>query len=330
MNRQLLSFFVAFCVIFLLGTNEIIKIILSVPIAILLVVAGVCFLAIAVLGKIGNIFEAGKTGRFAAAAIGTALLIIGLNTSLKTPTVSSSTTPSPAPLTLSTPSIQPTISSSPESSLSPAMILKESFNRLSTGEFFHTVPNKMTADVPMIVEAGIAQKITQQILDELEVKGDVHTRKNIKYDPMGVEIRLDVDKEAFKVRDILTGVKPIVLGFPDKWMWEVTPLKRGKSTITILAVVELKVPGIDKSYKKETVVFKEERDVQVNLEYSSSKFASSYWKEASTLVFGSGSLVWFLKWLMDRRKAQLESQADKKRLPVGFGSFLDKQSKDGK
>ena len=101
--------------------DEVIKAIFSAPIATLLIVAGVSFLAIAVLGKIGNIFEAGKTGRFASAAIGTALLIIGLITSLKTVTVSSSTAPSPAPVVTSSasssPSIQPTTSSSsPESS----------------------------------------------------------------------------------------------------------------------------------------------------------------------------------------------------------------------
>ena len=65
--------------------DDLFKAIFSAPIATLLIVAGVGFLAIAVLGKIGNIFEAEKIGRIVSGTIGTTLLVIGLNIHFRTP-----------------------------------------------------------------------------------------------------------------------------------------------------------------------------------------------------------------------------------------------------
>ncbi len=104
--------------------DEIIKAIFSAPIATLLIIAGVAFLAISVLGKISNLFEAGKTGRFAAATIGTALLIIGLSISLKT-TTSSSTMSSPSPVVTSSASQNSSISSTPPSSSGSSSCLQQ-------------------------------------------------------------------------------------------------------------------------------------------------------------------------------------------------------------
>ncbi len=96
--------------------DKVIETILSAPISTLLIVAGVGFLAITVLGKISNTLNAGKTGRIVSGAIGTALLIVGLSLSFKTTNVSLPPTRSPYPDVTANPlSPNPTI---PLSSLS--------------------------------------------------------------------------------------------------------------------------------------------------------------------------------------------------------------------
>ena len=99
--------------------DDLIKAIFSAPIATLLIVAGVGFLAIAVLGKISGTLEAGKTGRLVSGTIGTALLVIGLNIYFRTtpgPVSSPSATLSPAPTTASS-APSPKLSTNPAPSI---------------------------------------------------------------------------------------------------------------------------------------------------------------------------------------------------------------------
>ncbi|MFQ5787130.1 MAG: hypothetical protein ACE5H1_04040 [Thermodesulfobacteriota bacterium] len=58
--------------------DELIKNIFDAPIANLLIVAGLVFLIIAVIGKVSGKIDPGKTGRISAAGIGAVLLLIGL------------------------------------------------------------------------------------------------------------------------------------------------------------------------------------------------------------------------------------------------------------
>lgn len=198
---------------------------------------------------------------------------------------------------------------------------------LPGGEFFHTVPDRMKANVPVIIQAGIAKTITQKELDQLQVKGSVKIRQNVRYDPLGVEIKLVVDDTMLKVRQIVPstpGKQPVILGDPTLWMWEVTPLKQGKSTITILAVINLKLPDVQDTYQRETVVFKEEREIEINPGYTMSQLVANYWKEVSGLIFGSGSLAALLKWLIDRQKEKSKPTNETKDAP-GFARFLSSQ-----
>jgi len=109
--------------------DEFFKAIFSAPIATLLIVAGVGFLAIAVLGKISGTLEAGKTGRLVSGTIGTALLVIGLNIYFRTtpgPVSSPSATLSPAPTTASS-APSPKLSTNPAPSIDgcPQQSLKD-------------------------------------------------------------------------------------------------------------------------------------------------------------------------------------------------------------
>ena len=97
--------------------------------------------------------------------------------------------------------------------------------------------------------------------------------------------------------------------------------------MTLLAIIQLKVPEVDKTFKKEIIVFKEEKEVELNLGYSLSQFIGNNWKEASGLMVGSGSMAWLIKWLMDqRKKGKLSSQPKgKNRHRPGFVRYLDSQ-----
>ena len=73
--------------------------------------------------------------------------------------------------------------------------LREALQKLSIGDFFHNVPDKMKANVPVWIEAGIAKEVTQEIFYKLQLQGEIKVRKNIIYDPLGTEIKLDVDRD---------------------------------------------------------------------------------------------------------------------------------------
>jgi hypothetical protein len=121
--------------------DDIVKAIFSAPIATLLIVAGLGFLVIAVLGKIGNLLEAGKTERFASGAIGTTLLIVGLSIHLKTALVNPSPT---SPVITATPS-PPNASIQPTKPLSPTLA-----NSRCLQQYLQDIPH----DRMMPIESG--------------------------------------------------------------------------------------------------------------------------------------------------------------------------------
>ena len=182
----------------------------------------------------------------------------------------------------------------------------------------------MQANKSAIIQAGIT---LDKIPSELSAIGNVEIRNNVSYDPLGIEIKLNVDEETFKVREISVGEKPIVSVSPELWMWEITPLKAGNHQMVILAVIKLKVPEIDKEYRRDIIVFSEEREVKVNYTYSLAKFTENNWKQVSGLIFGSGSLAWFLKWWFIEKVKKDKSNHDDDDDPqggVGFARYLER------
>ncbi|MBD2033742.1 hypothetical protein H6F76_01510 [Leptolyngbya sp. FACHB-321] len=138
---------------------------------------------------------------------------------------------------------------------------------------------------------------------------------------------MNVDKDYFKVREIKTGVKTVSKELPESWLWELTPTKRGKTTIALLVVMRLKVPGLSQPVEQEMKPFSEEREIQGNLGYSLNKFATTNWQAISSLFVGSGSVALFLKWLIERKNNQTPPD-DKP--PAGFGRLLRKQNEAAK
>jgi hypothetical protein len=70
----------------------------------------------------------------------------------------------------------------------------------------------------------------------------------------------------------------------------------------LVVYVNIKIPsaGIDdeKSYR----VGEKKIKVQVNPIHSVTEFGKIYWKDATAFIFGSGSLLGFIKWIIERQK----------------------------
>jgi hypothetical protein len=196
--------------------------------------------------------------------------------------------------------------------------LQSAVENLPKADFFHTVPVYIEADKPFMIQAGVVdpgeidagkidpktlEKIKKDVLKKLNIKENPEIVKDIPYQRLGIDIKLDVDKDFFKVRDIKTGIKPIVSGFPESWVWELRPIKAGKSNINLKVVIDLKVSGVEG--KPERIIFQEEREIHRNLKYSISQFISSNWANISTLTVGSGSLALVISnWQKKREEKQ--------------------------
>lgn len=236
------------------------------------------------------------------------------------------TTPAPPSPTPALPSIESSILDKElEKQLEQQKATKRRYEKvieaLPVGQCFHNIPVNIKANVSVIVKVGLASSVTDQLLNQLDIKDDVNIAEDIRYDPLGVEIKLDVDNNKMKSRPITEGRKPIIPGDPAIWIWELTPIKRGKTVITIQALVDLKIPGVEDPYKRAVPVFSEEREIQINPSYTLSQIIANNWKEISGLVVGSGSFAAFYKWLIERQ-SQKDSSSEKRGI-TGFGRLLN-------
>jgi hypothetical protein len=164
------------------------------------------------------------------------------------------------------------------------------------------------------IEAGIAPKITPEILRTVGGRGQTVVRPGVQFDDQQpVDMQLRVNPDEFKVFHSTPDKQYVTAAHPGKWIWEVIPLKPGENEIAVEANVNLKVP--DSSAPYNITVFRETRKVEVNWAYSTSQFVSNNWKDVLTLIIGSGSLAGGIAWWIgkqeQKKKAKEESQAKK-------------------
>jgi hypothetical protein len=182
--------------------------------------------------------------------------------------------------------------------------IKKALTKFPKGQVYHNVPEKMQVAVPERIEAGIAPQITEKIRKELQGRGDVFTQSGVRYDPAGVEMKLIVQPNEFKVLEIKKGKKFITTDTPGQWTWQITPLKEGSNLIVVQAIVELNVPEIKTIHPVEVEVFNAFRKVEVNWNYSFKQFVFANWKELLGVIVGSGSLASFAVWVFDRKSKE--------------------------
>ena len=194
-------------------------------------------------------------------------------------------------------------------------------NGLSSGDFFHTVPKELGVNTETIIQAGIAEKVSQELLDKLSATPEqeiIIKRSVARYDPTGTEIVFWADEEAFDIDPIESGKKTIISGDEQLWSWRIKPLKAGEYFIILKAVVEVRIQGSEKEYpSREFVLFREKRRVRGNLVYSFRQFAANNPGIAISSVIGSGSLGGLVGSFIARRQAELKAEAESKRT-VGF------------
>ena len=198
-------------------------------------------------------------------------------------------------------------------------ILKKNFEEqfdLQRGTAIHSIPERFKINIPKPIEASIVPQIIdkEKLFEQLKIQGDPKIIKDeILYSASGVDIKLKIDEDRFKIREVNTGIKPIISEIPELWIWEVTPLKKGNTNITLLVEIKLKNKQNGQEIIKYFPVFNELRSVDSNFSYSISKFLADFWKELATFLFGSGTFAGFVKWYIERRdakKAEQESESE--------------------
>lgn len=118
--------------------------------------------------------------------------------------------------------------------------LSVAYQRLVVGEFFHTIPSELQVNQPTLIEAGVAEKVTQDLLEMFDIDGPVSLAEGAKYDPLSVELHLKgSNPEAFSIKEISAGEKTVIKDHPDIWLWSVTPLEVGEETLSLEVVISL-------------------------------------------------------------------------------------------
>lgn len=192
------------------------------------------------------------------------------------------------------------INSPEESGLIPEQkiqLIQRALESLQQGTFFHNIPSQMHVGQPIVIEAGVTEAVTEQLLRELQGQGTVKTRDGIRYDPVGIDIKLSADESDFNIRPIVVGKRsPIVDGKSEIWRWQVTPLKRDSHYITLIATVNLQVPELGQDYKREYVIYSESVVVQGRLGYSLQQLIVKHWQSllVGALASSFGVFAWFL------------------------------------
>ncbi len=205
------------------------------------------------------------------------------------------------------PSPLATPSKLPEKVVAAEKAITNSLNQLPKGEIYHNVPEKMKVGVSDTIEAGIAPQVTERIKKEIQGKGNINVESGVRFDPSGMEMKVVVQNDEFKVFEVKGGEQFVTASTPGRWIWQVTPLKAGDNLIVVKAIVKLNVPELKITRSVEVEVFRATRQVQVNPAYSASQFIASNWKEVVGLIIGPGSLVGGITWwIVSRNKKKTE------------------------
>lgn len=187
--------------------------------------------------------------------------------------------------------------------------IENSLNKLPLGIAFHNVPINMRVGESDIIEAGMVISMSRKEIEkELLGSKDIKIKERVRYNPIGVKMFLDVDKEAFKTRLVSELEQPVISQMPSIWRWEITPIKSGRKLVILRATSEIKVPELNINRKVNTEIFKDIREVKVNLSYSTTEFIGKSWKEIVGILIGSGSLVGFISWAINKRNSKPSDQ----------------------
>jgi hypothetical protein len=203
----------------------------------------------------------------------------------------------------------------PKPSLDPDEVMdraaERALSKLPRGDLYHSVPLKMKVQKQSIIEAGIAPRMSQKILDELQKRPYSQIKQGIKYSPSGVEMKLITRKDDFDVLALhMQDKQRILKESPGKWKWLVTPLNSGKRLVTIQAIVYVKNPANKEKESFPYEVFSQEIAIESDPAYSFTQFFATNWDKVIGLIIGSGSLASGVTWWLGQRKKKVEPPAE--------------------
>ncbi|MBE9061506.1 hypothetical protein [cf. Phormidesmis sp. LEGE 11477] len=180
------------------------------------------------------------------------------------------------------------------------------YDRLVEGDFFHTIPTELKVEEPIVIKAGIADEVTKEILDSLDIDEPISLEEITLYNPLNVELRLVGNPDMFLIEDISAGRKAVVANDADVWRWSVTPLLGGSYSLTLESTLSLDFPN---SIGREQRLLLAERPIQVRGSSISTLRLSfrRYW-QIYTLVL-SAVLIGFVTRLLSKRHYQKKFSA---------------------
>ena len=180
--------------------------------------------------------------------------------------------------------------------------LTTAYKHLVEGEFFHTIPETLTRNKSLIIEAGVAKQVTQELLSSLNIDGPVSVEQGALYDPLGVELQLTgIPSGDFKIETISGGQKAILNESPDQWKWNVIPLRTGSATLKLEAIITLDTPANEPQQEKRMVT-QTEIPIKTNLERILPIEPEPYLR--TILVLGSLTISGFLAWSISKKYYQ--------------------------
>lgn len=174
----------------------------------------------------------------------------------------------------------------------------DAFKKLDEGLFFSNIPQEMQVGKKEIIEAGIAkEKVDIQGL-ALDGSGQLIFEQEFFYNPLAVEIDLNVDSEAFEVKAISTGNKSTIApnGKPEIWKWQITPLTAGTRNIFLTANVSFDVPELKSKFNRDIKATAQEVLVKGDLFQTIRSFLVKHWLKLLIVLLAPilGNFFWTL------------------------------------
>ena len=171
----------------------------------------------------------------------------------------------------------------------------------------------MKVNKTITIESGVIRETTNKIFKNLQEQGGVLVKENVRYDPLGIEIQLISDEEEFAVQEVSVGQRPpIINNEPVIWKWKVKPRKRGDYYLTLIAIVDLQVPELERNYVKEVVVDRTSVNIQGNLGYSTQQFFAKHWRKMLivSISFFFGFFLWRMALRSRGKRQEILSSSD--------------------
>lgn len=153
-------------------------------------------------------------------------------------------------------------------------LIENEVKKLQEGRILYNIPEKMKVGRAERVVVRIEKAATDAFEKNLEGSGNYEI-DDIKVAPL-MKVRLfgDGKMQILEVSD----PEQIVIGdYYSQWVWEVTPLKSGHTSISLVVSFKINIPDQVDRYQ-DYVLFDKQINVEINPLFSIRSFIENYWQ----------------------------------------------------